>query len=99
MLPAHGGLIHRPARAIDEALLFYEVRIQRVERALRKAAARGGSASAWEVWQILFSTLDPITQMRTRMMMVIGALDELESTSRVAADRREDGALVFASCG
>ena len=31
-------MIDRPARAIDEALLFYEVRIQRVERALRQLA-------------------------------------------------------------
>lgn len=98
MLPAHGGLIHRTARAIDEALLFYEVRIQRVERALTKAAT-GGFASAWEVWQVLFPKLDPVAQMRTRMVMVIGALDELEATGRVSAERRGDGALVFASCG
>jgi glyoxylase-like metal-dependent hydrolase (beta-lactamase superfamily II) len=99
MLPAHGGLIDRPARAIDEALLFYEVRIHRVERALAKATAASGFASAWELWQVLFPKLDPVAQMRTRMMMVIGALDELESTGRVAAARRGDGALVFASCG
>jgi glyoxylase-like metal-dependent hydrolase (beta-lactamase superfamily II) len=96
ILPAHGGIIDRPARAIEEAALFYEVRIQRIERALERAAERSGRASAWQIWQTLFPKLDPVTQMRTRMMMVIGGLDELEARGRVRVERGVDGALVFA---
>lgn len=96
ILPAHGGLIERPTRAIDEAILFYDVRVQRIERTLERAAESTGWATAWEVWQRLFPKLDPVTQMRTRMTMVIGGLDELESTGRVRVDRDETGRLVFA---
>lgn len=98
ILPAHGGIIDRPARAIEEAALFYEVRIQRIERALARAAERSGRASAWQVWQLLFPKLDAVTQMRTRMMMVIGGLDELEARGRVQAERCSDGTLAFACC-
>lgn len=96
ILPAHGGIVDRPARAIDDAILFYEVRIQRIERALERATADTGWTSAWDLWQLLFPKLDPVTQMRTRMMMVIGGLDELERTRRIRADRSESGSLVFA---
>jgi glyoxylase-like metal-dependent hydrolase (beta-lactamase superfamily II) len=96
ILPAHGGIVDRPARAIEEAVLFYEVRIQRIERALVRAARNSDRASAWEIWQALFPKLDPLTQMRTRMMMVIGGLDELEAKGRVRAERGSDGALRFA---
>lgn len=95
ILPAHGGILDRPARVIDEALLFYEVRVQRVERIVVRLAAERGDATAWEVWQQLFPKLDPDTQMRTRMVMVIGALDVLEDAGRVRARRRADGALAF----
>lgn len=99
ILPAHGGIIDRPARAIDEAILFYEVRVQRIERALGRAAERAGWATAWDVWQLLFPNLDPVSQMRTRMTMVIGGLDELESGGRVRIDRGASGTLVFAPGG
>ncbi|MEN8184485.1 MAG: MBL fold metallo-hydrolase [Myxococcota bacterium] len=94
ILPAHGGILERPARAIDDALLFYEVRVQRIERALNRAARATGEATAWEVWQCLFPKADPVTQMRTRMLMVIGALDVLESEGRLELRRRDDGVLV-----
>jgi glyoxylase-like metal-dependent hydrolase (beta-lactamase superfamily II) len=97
ILPAHGGILDRPARAIEEAQLFYEVRIQRIERALARAAeSAGGWASAWEVWRLLFPTLDPVTQMRTRMMMVVGGLDVLEQRGRVEIRRDPAGPLLFA---
>jgi glyoxylase-like metal-dependent hydrolase (beta-lactamase superfamily II) len=84
LLPAHGGVIERAARAVDDAILFYEVRIQRAERALRTLAAEGdGWVSAWQVWERLFPKVDPVTQMRTRMYMVIGALDVLEEQGRL----------------
>jgi glyoxylase-like metal-dependent hydrolase (beta-lactamase superfamily II) len=83
LLPAHGGVLDRPGQTIDEALLFYEVRIQRIERALHAAAAGSGWASAWQVWERLFPKADPVSGMRTRMYMVIGALDGLEAEGRV----------------
>jgi len=94
LLPAHGGVLERAARAIDDAILFYEVRIQRVERALRALASeRDGWASAWAVWERLFPKADPVTQMRTRMYMVIGALDVLEDEGRVETRWGPGGAL------
>lgn len=95
ILPAHGGILDRPARVIDEALLFYEVRVQRVERIVARVAAERGDASAWEIWQQLFPKLDPETQMRTRLVMVIGALDVLEDEGRVRPARRADGTVAF----
>jgi len=95
ILPAHGGILDRPARVIDEALLFYEVRVQRVERIVARIAAEHGDASAWDVWRELFPKLDPDTQMRTRMVMVIGALDVLEDEGRARPIRRGDGTIAF----
>ena len=89
------GILTRPASTIQEALLFYEVRIQRIERALHQAAAPTGWATAWAVWQRVFPKADPVREMRNRMTMVIGALDGFEDEGRVAVDRRDDGALVF----
>jgi glyoxylase-like metal-dependent hydrolase (beta-lactamase superfamily II) len=83
ILPAHGGVLPRAARAIDDALLFYEVRVQRIERALRQLSGASGFATAWQVWEALFPKADPVSQMRTRMYMVIGALDLLEAEGRL----------------
>lgn len=99
ILPAHGGVIERPARAIDDALLFYEVRLQRVGRALARLARSRRSATAWELWVALFPKADPVLQMRTRMLMVIGALDVLEQAGQVLTDRRDDGVLVHSPLG
>jgi glyoxylase-like metal-dependent hydrolase (beta-lactamase superfamily II) len=99
ILPAHGGIIERPARAIEDALLFYEVRVQRVERALRRLAAAGRAATAWQIWEALFPKVDPVGQMRTRMYMVIGALDVLEEAGLATPRRRPDGTLEFAPAG
>jgi glyoxylase-like metal-dependent hydrolase (beta-lactamase superfamily II) len=97
LLPAHGGILERPARAIEDAILFYEVRVQRVARALgRLTAAGGGVATAWEIWEALFPRADPVREMRRRMHMVIGALDLLEEEGAVEVARRADGVLVFA---
>lgn len=93
ILPAHGGVIERPDRAIEDALLFYEVRIQRIERGLRTLAAMGQEVTGWEIWKALFPKADPLTQMRTRMLMVIGALDVLEESGVCLTTRRDDGVL------
>lgn len=87
ILPAHGGLVDRPARCIDDAILFYEVRIQRAMRALEKLGAAQRDVMAWEVWQALFPKIDPVTQMNKRMLMVIGALDVLEDEGHVVPSR------------
>lgn len=95
ILPAHGGVVDRPARAIEEALLFYDVRVQRVERALARlseSVERG--VTAWELWQQLFPKIDPVLQMRTRMLMVIGALDVLGEAGRIQVMRDTSGVLV-----
>jgi glyoxylase-like metal-dependent hydrolase (beta-lactamase superfamily II) len=95
ILPAHGGVIDRPARAIDDAILFYEVRIQRVERTLLQLGGASGWATAWDVWQQLFPKADPVSQMRNRMYMVIGALDWLEAEGRVEARWSADRILEY----
>jgi glyoxylase-like metal-dependent hydrolase (beta-lactamase superfamily II) len=94
ILPAHGGVIDRPARAIEEASLFYEVRIQRIERALVRLAENDRGVTAWEIWHQLFPKADPVLQMRTRMLMVIGGLDVLGDAGRVEVTRRPDGVLL-----
>jgi len=94
ILPAHGGVLSRPSRAIDDALLFYDVRVQRIERGLRTLAAMGQDVTAWEIWRALFSKLDPVREMRNRMLMVIGALDVLEDQGLCITRRRDDGVLL-----
>jgi len=94
-LPAHGGVIGRPARALEDALLFYEVRVQRIRRALERLAGAEGHTTAWDVWETLFPRADPVTQMRTRMLMVIGGLDVLEESGAAEPFRRDDGVVGF----
>jgi glyoxylase-like metal-dependent hydrolase (beta-lactamase superfamily II) len=94
ILPGFGGVIRLPERAIREALLFYEVRIQRIERSLRSVSAIGQAVTAYEVWRALFPGADPVTEMRTRLLTVIGALDVLEDEGQCETSRRTDGVLV-----
>jgi len=94
ILPAHGGILRRPLRAIDDAMLFYDVRIQRIERGLRTLDAMGQVVTAWEIWKALFPRADPIREMRNRMLMVIGALDVLEAKGLCVTTQRDDGVLV-----
>lgn len=94
ILPAHGGIIGRPERALEDALLFYEVRVQRIERGLRSLAKMGQDVTAWEIWRALFPKADPAREMRKRMLMVIGALDVLEESGKTETARRDDGTLV-----
>ena len=94
ILPAHGGVIRRPRRAIEDAQLFYDVRIQRIERGLRTLAAMEQDVTAWDLWKALFTKADPVMQMRNRMLMVIGALSVLEANGTIETHRRPDGILV-----
>jgi len=95
LLPAHGGVLLHPRRSIEDAILFYEVRIQRVARALHAVADERGAASAWEIWQRVFPKADPLREMRNRMFLVIGALDIFEETGQLRVERADDGSLRF----
>ena len=99
LLPAYGGIVRRPERAIRDTLLHYEVRIQRIDRGLRHLAAMGQDVTAFEVWQALFSvssgnpTETPTSEMRSQLLMLIGALDCLEEDGNLITERRPDGIL------
>jgi len=94
ILPGYGGVIRRPDRAIREALLFYEVRIQRIERSLRSVSALGQAVTAYEIVRALSPETDLTSGMRTRLLTVIGALDVLEDEGPCVTERRSDGVLV-----
>jgi len=94
ILPSYGGVIRSADRAIRDALLYYEVRIQRIERSLRSVTALGQSVTAFELWRGLFPNEDPVTEMRTKLLMVIGALDVLEDEGACVTRRRDDGVLI-----
>ena len=94
ILPAHGGVLTRAARSLEDALLFYDVRVQRIERGLRSLAAMGQDVTAWEIWKALFPKADPVREMRNRMLMVIGALDVLEDQGLCVTSRRDDGVFI-----
>ena len=94
ILPSHGGVLPRGERAIDEALLFYDVRVQRIERGLRNLATLGHDVTAWDLFRALFPKADPIKGIRNRMLMVIGALDVLEERGQCVSYRRDDGVFL-----
>jgi len=94
LLPGCGGVIRRTARAIDDTLLFYDVRIQRIERGLRKLAAMGQPVTGWDLLRALYPELELESQLRLPMMVVIGSLDELEARGQVRTERGDDGVLV-----
>lgn len=94
ILPGFGGIIRAPDRAIREALLFYDVRIQRIERSLRSVTAMGQSVTAYEIWRGMYPNDDVRTEMRDKLLMVIGALDVLEGDGLCVSQRRDDGVLI-----
>lgn len=96
ILPGYGGVIRSADRAIREALLFYDVRIQRIERSLRSVTAMGQAVTAYEIWHGMFPNDDIRTEMRDKLLMVIGALDVLEDEGLCVTRRRGDGVLVHA---
>ncbi len=94
ILPGYGGVIKAADRAIRDALLFYDVRIQRIERSLRSVTAMGQSVTAYEIWHGMYPNDDVRTEMRDKLLMVIGALDVLEAEGLCVTRRRDDGVLV-----
>ncbi len=95
LLPAYGGILQRPDRAIHDTLLYYDVRLQRIERGLKHLAALDQDVTAFELWKALFREDESIDDMRTHLLTLIGALDCLEVDGLVVAERRADGVLTF----
>ena len=93
LLPAYGGILHRADRSIRDTLLFYDVRIQRIDRGLRHLAAMGQDVTAYEIWKSLFPPNESLDEMRSHLLLVIGALDCLEDDGMLATERRPDGVL------
>ena len=94
ILPGYGAAVRSADRAIREALLFYDVRIQRIERSLRSVTAMGQAVTAFEIWRGMYPNDDVRTEMRDKLLMVIGALDVLEEEGLCETSRRSDGVLV-----
>lgn len=101
LLPGYGGVVRRADRAIRDTLLFYDVRIQRIDRGLRHLAAMGQPVTAYEIWKALFPS-DPIGtalgDVRSHLLLVIGALDCLEEDGLLVTERRSDGVLTHHHC-
>lgn len=94
LLSSQGVSVSTPERMIRDAILYYEVRVQQIERGLRRLDAMGQDVSGYELWLALFPSLDPLTEMRPRMPIVIGALDILEAAGKCRTHRGEDGVLL-----
>ena len=94
LLSALGGTIQRPDRMVRDTLLYYDVRLQRIDRALRHLAALGQDVTAFEIWSSLFPQDEPYDVMREHITLLIGALDCLEEEGKIETVRRPDGVLV-----
>jgi len=99
LLPGYGGAIQRPERTIRDTLLYYDVRLQRIDRGLRHLAAMGQEVTAFEIWKALFPPSVSVEHlgeghfdaMRSQLLLVIGALDCLEVDQLLVTERRPDG--------
>jgi glyoxylase-like metal-dependent hydrolase (beta-lactamase superfamily II) len=92
-LPGFGGVIQRTERATRDTLLYYDVRLQRIDRGLRHLAAMGQEVTAYEIWKALFPQDEPLGDMRSHLLLLIGALDCLEEDGKLVTERRPDGVL------
>ena len=93
LLPGYGGILRRADRAIRDTLLYYDVRIQRIDRGLRHLAAIGHDVNAYEIWKALFPPDESLPEMRSHLLLLIGALDCLEEDGVLVTERRSDGVL------
>ncbi len=91
VLPGYGMALRRAERAIRDTSLHYEVRLQRIDRGLRRLAAMGQDVTAYELWKALFPSDEPMADMRAHLLLLIGALDCLEEDGLLVTERREDG--------
>ena len=92
-LPGYGGIIRRTDRAVRDTLLYYDVRLQRIDRGLRHLAAMAQEVTAFEIWKALFPADESLAEMRSHLIVLIGALDCLEDDGKLITDRRPDGVL------
>lgn len=93
LLPGYGGLISRADRTIRDTILYYDVRLQRIDRSLRHLAAMSQEVTAFELRTALFPPDEPLERIRAQMLLLIGALDCLEEDGLVTTHRRGDGVL------
>jgi glyoxylase-like metal-dependent hydrolase (beta-lactamase superfamily II) len=93
LLPGYGSAIRRADRAIRDTLLYYEVRLQRIDRGLRRLAAMGQDVTAFEIGKALFPVDESIDELRGHLLLLIGALDCLEDDGLLITERRPDGVL------
>jgi glyoxylase-like metal-dependent hydrolase (beta-lactamase superfamily II) len=92
-LPGYGGIIRRTDRAVRDTLLHYDVRLQRIDRGLSHLAAIGQDVTAFELWKALFPAAESLGEMRSHLILLIGALDCLEDDGKLITERRPDGVL------
>ncbi len=59
LLPGYGGVIRNANRAVRDSLLYYDVRIRRIDRSLRSVTALGQEVTAYELWRGMFPNDDP----------------------------------------
>lgn len=94
-LPGYGGPIRRTDRATRDTLLHYDVRLQRIDRGLHHLAAMEQDVTAYELWKALFPPDEPLAEMRSQLLLLLGALDCLEDDGKLGVDRRPDGVLTY----
>ena len=91
VLPGYGMALRRGERAIRDTLLYYDVRLQRIDRGLRSLAAMGQDVTAFELSKALFPGEKSDADLRAHMLLLIGALDCLEEDGLLVTERRSDG--------
>lgn len=95
ILPGYGGVVTRADRTIRDTLLHYEVRLQRIDRGLRRLAAMGQHVTVYEIWKALFPTDESPEETRTHLLLLIGALDCLEEDGQLVTERGADGVFTY----
>ena len=93
LLPGFGGLVRRAERTVRDTILYYDVRLQRIDRSLRHLAAMSQEVTAFDLRTALFPPGEPLEQTRAQLLLLIGALDCLEQDGLVVTRRRSDGVL------
>jgi hypothetical protein len=53
----------------------------------------GQDVTAFEIWKALFPVNESLDEMRTHLLLLIGALDCLEDDGMLVTERRPDGVL------
>ena len=91
LMPGAGLVIRRADRMIRDTLLYYDVRLQRIDRGLRHLAAMGQEVTAYEIWKALFPGEASVLETRSHLLMIVGALDCLEEDGLLVTKRRADG--------